>query len=162
VMSFAAIALVMAVGLLVTYLVGIIAALGGATIAGVSTAGLTDAATLAGLPEKFVRTWVALVEEGAIGFAIATIARSQLAGIGAGIGFYFVGTFAGIFLPDVVKYFPFGAANAAVSTGEAGLGSGGDQFPALDPNTALLVVGLWLVGSLLVAALFTERSEITG
>ena len=32
----------------------------------------------------------------------------------------------------------------------------------LEPNTALLVVVAWLVGALVVTALFTERAEISG
>jgi hypothetical protein len=108
--------------------------------------------------------------EGAIGFTIATLARSQLAGIGAGIAFYFGEGFASLFLPDVVKYLPFNLANAAVGAGGGfggGGGGGGGGGPAasttpLTADFALLLVGTWLLGSLVVAALFTERAEITG
>jgi ABC-type transport system involved in multi-copper enzyme maturation permease subunit len=164
--SFASIAVVIAVGLAFTFVIGVIAALVGANLAGVSTAGLNDAATLGRLPEQFGRGWLAIVEEGALGFAIATLARSQLAGIGAGLAFYFGGTFAGIFLPDIVKYLPFSVANASVSTGASGGGGfgggGGQQLAALDPNTAFVLVIAWLIGSLVVAAVFTERAEISG
>jgi ABC-type transport system involved in multi-copper enzyme maturation permease subunit len=162
--SFASIAFVVAIGLLVTFVIGVAAAVIGANLAGVSTAGLSDSAALGRLPEQFARGWLAIVEEGALGFAIATLARSQLAGIGAGIAFYFGGTFAGIFLPDVVKYLPFSVANASVSTGESGFGGGGGggQLVALDANTALLLVVVWLVGALVVAAVYTERAEISG
>jgi hypothetical protein len=102
-----------------------------------------------------------------VGFAIATLARSQLAGIGVGIGVYFGGTFAQLFLPDIVKYLPFSVANAAVGLGRGGGfggggGGGGAQVPALDPDLALVLVVVWLVGALVVAAAFTERAEITG
>jgi ABC-2 type transport system permease protein len=163
--SFASIALVIAIGLVLAFAVGVIAALVGATIAGVPTSGLTDAATIGRFPEEFARGWLAIVEEGALGFAIATVARSQLAGIGAGIAFYFGETFAGIFLPDIVKYMPFAVARASIDTGGAGGGGfGGDAAGAgaLSPDTALLLVAVWLVGSLVVAILFTERAEITG
>jgi ABC-type transport system involved in multi-copper enzyme maturation permease subunit len=161
--SFASIAFVVAIGLLVTFVIGVAAAIVGANLAGVSTAGLNDSPTLGRLPEQFARGWLAIVEEGALGFAIATLARSQLAGIGAGIAFYFGGTFAGIFLPDVVKYLPFSVANASVSTGESGFGGGGGaRLVALDANTALLLVVVWLVGALVVAAVYTERAEISG
>ncbi|HEY5520493.1 MAG TPA: hypothetical protein VIK08_07540 [Candidatus Limnocylindrales bacterium] len=162
-LTFASVAVVIAVGLVVTFIVGVIAALVGATIAGVSTAGLSDAPTLGRLPEQFVRGWVAIVEEGALGFAIATLAGSQLAGIGAGIALYFGETFAGIFLPDIVKYLPFSVATASVNTGNSpGGGFGGRAVAALDANTALLLVVVWLVGALVVAALYTERAEISG
>jgi hypothetical protein len=57
--------------------------------------------------------------------------------------------------------------NASVSTGTGrgfggGGGGGGAQIVALDANTALVLVVVWLVGSLVVAAAFTERAEISG
>ena len=126
--------------------------------------GLTDADTIARLPREFLRGWFAVTEEAALGFAIATVARSQLAGIGVGIAFYFGEAFAGIFLPDIVRYLPFAVANASVAIGGGGPGAGegaGGVIP-LDADTALLFVAAWLVGSLVVALTFTERAEITG
>ncbi len=163
-LSFAAIAVAIGVGALVAFGAGIVLAIVGANIAGVSTAGLNDADTLKTLPELLGRGWLAIVEEGALGFAIATLARSQLAGIGVGIGLYFGEQFASIFLSDVVKYLPFNAANAVVATpGEGGLSAGGNRVVAsLDPNQALLVVLAWLIGALAVSTLFTERAEISG
>ena len=166
-LSFAAIALMIAVGLTITFVLGVGAAVVGANLAGVSTAGLNDTATLGRLPEEFLRGWFAVTEEAALGFAIATLARSQLAGIGAGIAFYFGETFATIFLPDIVKYLPFAVARASVAisgtaaAGGDGGGSVGGTTP-LSADTALLLVGVWLVGSLIVALGFTERAEITG
>ena len=165
-LSFAAIAVVVAVGLVLAFVIGVVAAFIGANLGGVSTAGLGDPATLGRLPEQFVRGWLAIIEEGALGFAIATVARSQLAGIGAGIALYFGETFAGIFLPDIVKYLPFNVATASVSTGATsggGFGGGGGAtIVALDANTALVLVVVWLIGALVVAAVFTERAEISG
>ena len=124
--TFAAIVVMIAVGLAITFVLGVVLALIGATIAGVSTAGLTDADTLARLPAMAARGWFAVVEQAALGFAIATLARSQLAGIGAGIAFYFGETFATIFLPDIVKYLPFAVARASIDTGAGGgFGGGG-------------------------------------
>jgi hypothetical protein len=163
-LSFASVAFVVAIGLVITFAIGVVAALVGASLAGVPTTGLGDSGALGRLPEQFGRGWLAIVEEGALGFAIASLARSQLAGIGAGIAFYFGGVFAGIFLPDVVKYLPFSVANASVATGSGGGFRGGDgqQVASLDPNTALLLVVVWLVGSLIVTAVYTERAEISG
>ena len=167
-LSFAAISIMVAVGLALTFAIGVVAALVGATIANVPTAGLGDAATLGRLPEEFVRGWFAVSEEAALGFAIATLARSQLAGIGAGIAFYFGETFATIFLPDIVKYMPFAVARASVAvSGSAAAAANGGGGPGVaaslgDANTALVLVGVWLVGSLIVALGFTERAEITG
>ncbi|MEA2547722.1 MAG: type transport system permease protein [Chloroflexota bacterium] len=167
-LTFAAIAVMVAVGLAITFVVGIAAAIVGASIAGVPTTGLTDAATLNRMPAQFVRGWFAVVEEASLGFAIATLARSQLAGIGAGIAFYFGETFARLFLPDIVKYLPFAVAQASLDTSASGNlgggpgGGGAAGITSLPPDTALLLVAAWLIGSLLVAVVYTERAEITG
>jgi ABC-type transport system involved in multi-copper enzyme maturation permease subunit len=160
---FAAIAVMIAVALAISFALGTVLALLGAKIAGISTAGLTDSDTLNRLPAMAARGWFAVVEQASLGFAIATLARSQLAGIGAGIAFYFGEGFAQIFLPDIVKYMPFAVARASIDTGGGG-GFGGDAAAAsaLPPDTALLLVAVWLVGSLAVAVLFAERAEITG
>ena len=158
ILSFVAVAGIMVVGLAFAFVVGVGAAFIGANLAGVSTDGMGDADALAQLPEQFARGWVAIVEQGALGFAVATLARSQLAGIGAGIAFYFGEAFGGIFLPDIVRYLPFNVASAAVGVGG---GFGGGPEPLTQAVASLLVLA-WLFGSLLVAALFTERAEITG
>ena len=162
-LSFAAIALMLGIGLVLAFGIGVLLAIVGANIAGVSTAGLDDSTTLGTLPDILGRGWLAIVEEGALGFAIATLARSQLAGIGAGIAFYFGEQFASIFVPDIVKYLPFNAANAVVEVaGGPGGGGGGGIVTRLEPDVALLVVIAWLVGALAVATVFTERAEISG
>jgi ABC-type transport system involved in multi-copper enzyme maturation permease subunit len=161
--TFASVAVMIGVGLALTFLLGILLALVAASIAGVSTAGVTDADTLGRLPALAARGWFAVVEQGALGYAIATLARSQLAGIGAGIAFYFGEGFATIFFPDVIKYMPFAVARASVDTGTGGgFGGGGDAAAALPADTALVLVAAWLIGSLVVTVLFTERAEITG
>jgi ABC-2 type transport system permease protein len=161
-LTFAAAAVFMGIGLVAATGIGVIVAIIAANIAGVPTDGLNDAATLGRLPDEFARGWLAIAEAGSLGFAIATIARSQLAGIGAGIGVYFGEQFAGIFLPDFVKYLPFNAANAVIArTPGTGAGGGGIAQP-LAPDTAVLVVAAWLIGSLIVAAVVAERAEISG
>jgi ABC-2 type transport system permease protein len=161
--SLAAIAVMLGIGLLAAFAIGVAVAVVGAGLAGVSTDGLSDSTTIGQLPELLGRGWFALVEEGVLGFTIATLARSQLAGVGVGIAVYFGEQFATIFLPDVVKYLPFHAATAVVATaGGDGEFGGGAQLARLDPNAALLVVAAWLVVALVVTALFTERAEITG
>ena len=158
--TFAAIALVLAVGLFIAFLIGVAAAVLGSTIAGIALDGLGDTGVLGGLPEQFVRGWVAITSTAALGFAVATLARSQLAGIGVGIAFYFGETFAGIFLPEVVRFLPFHLSQAVVGD-EGGFGGAPDPG-ALTVGTALMLVIVWLVGSLVVAAGFSERAEITG
>src|SRR4029079_10521127 len=162
--TFAAIVVMLAVGLAITFVAGLALALLSATIAGISTAGVSDADTLQRLPALAARGWFAVVEQASLGSAIATLARSQLAGIGAGIAFYFGETFARIFLPDIIKYMPFAVAQASVNTagspGAAGGGGGGfiDPLPA---DMARVLCGGGVLGLSLVTVLFTERAEIT-
>lgn len=61
----------------------------------------------------------------------------------------------------MVRYLPFQLSSAA--TGGGG-GFGGQPGPAatISPDMAVLLLTVWLVGSLVVAAGFTERAEITG
>jgi ABC-type transport system involved in multi-copper enzyme maturation permease subunit len=160
--SYGAVSVMIAVGVLVVFAIGVAAAIAGANIAGISTGGLSDSTTINDLPQRLARGWFAVVEEGALGFTIATLARSQLAGIGAGIAFYFGESFAALFLPDVVKYLPFSVASASLQTGgtQAGVLAGGTN--ALPPDQALLFVALWLVGALVVTAVFSDRAEIAG
>ena len=54
-----------------------------------------------GCPELFGRAGLALAMNAALGYAIATVARSQLAGIVVGIGLYFAEGIAGVFAPGV-------------------------------------------------------------
>lgn len=159
--TFAGVAIVMLVGLLVTFAIGVAGAALGATIAGVSLAGMNDATALGELPELMARGGVGMITQGAIGFTVATLARSQLAGIGVGIAVYFGGTFAGIFLPDVVRYLPFQLADAALGAG-GGFGGGPPDAGALSADTALLLLVVWFAGALAIAAGFSERAEITG
>jgi hypothetical protein len=58
-----------------------------------------------------------------------------------------------------VRYMPFHLSSAAVG------GSGFSRVPdpaALSVGTALVLVVVWLLASLIVAAGFSERAEITG
>ena len=166
--TFASIVVMVAVGLALTFVLGVALAVLAATIAGISIDGLSDADTLNRLPAMVSRGWFAVVEQAGLGFAIATLARSQLAGIGAGIAFYFGESFAQIFFPDIIKYMPFAVARASIDTGGGGFGGGGGGggggglIETLEPDVALVLVGVWLVGAVLVAVLFTERAEITG
>jgi ABC-2 type transport system permease protein len=163
--TFAAIMVMVAIGLALTFALGIGLAVVAANIAGISTAGVSDADTLQRLPAMAARGWFAVVEQAGLGFAIATLARSQLAGIGAGIAFYFGEGFASIFFPDIIKYLPFAVARASINTGaQGGFGGGGNGgvTVALEPDTALLLVAAWLLGALVVTVAFTERAEITG
>lgn len=160
--GYVALGLLAGIGMLAVFLVGGLAAIAGAGIAGVGLDGIGDRDALLGLPNQLWRAWLALAEAGAIGFAFATVARSPLAGVGAGIALYFIEQFAGLLLPDLVRWLPFSAAAAVISGADMSGLQGGGGANALDPLIALVVVLVWLVGSLAVAAIYSERAEITG
>ena len=123
------------------------------------------AATPAGVPSQDRAITAAVVSAASAGSPnpqFATIARSQLAGIGAGIAISFGEQFATIFLPDVVKYLPFHVADAILAPASATAGGGGAIAARLDPSTALVLVVVWLVGALAVSGAVTERADIGG
>jgi ABC-type transport system involved in multi-copper enzyme maturation permease subunit len=156
--TFAGIAVIVTAGMLVTFAVGVGAGALAASIAGIPLDGITDTETLGRLPERFARGAVAIVAQGAVGFAVATLARSQLAGIGAGIALYFVGTFASVFLPDIVQYLPFQLASIAIGGETFGPI---DEMDTLSADTALVLLVAWLAGALVLASWWTQRAEIT-
>ena len=160
-LSFAAVALLVGVGLLLAFAIGIAAAAGGASLAGISLEGMSDREALGQLPNQLARGWLGIATQCGIGFAIATLARSQLAGIGVGVAAYFAERFAAIFFSDLVKFLPFAASSAIIGADQPA-GSGGPMITVLDPNTALAFTAGWLVLALIVPALFVERAEIGG
>ncbi len=161
-LNFAAVAAIVALTTVLAFFAGILGAIAGAGIAGLSTNGIGDTAMLGTLPEKLVRVIIGMIEFAALGYSIATISRSQLAGVGASIGAYLTTSFGAVAIPDILRWFPFSVAAAGANLGAAAEQNGGSSSQAVDPNVALLVVFAWLLGSLAVAALFTERAEIAG
>lgn len=148
-------------GTLIAYGVGMAGAILGAGAVGAPASPLIDGATAAELAGQLARAGLAIAMDVAIGFAIATVARSQLAGIGAGIALYIGEGIIGIFLPWLIKWAPFAAAGAMLAggSGEAGITGGGAR---LDASVAIVVTTAWLVIAIGVAALWTERAEISG
>jgi hypothetical protein len=160
-----AVEIFVALGLAVAFGLAVLAALAAATYVGLPTSGLTDSSVLDRLPEQVARGYLGMAEQTAIGFAIATVARSQLAGLGAGIALYFVEQFATIFLADIIRYFPFHVAQSALQLTVAGAGTagGGNGLTTpLDADLSLVLVVAYLVVAAIVAAVFVERAEISG
>jgi ABC-2 type transport system permease protein len=161
--GYAGVAVYTWIGTIGAFLAGVAAIALGALVVHAPLSGMGDLASLGRMPELFARAFLGLAMNAALGFAIATVARSQLAGIGVGIGLFFLEGVASVFLPEVLRWFPF-AASGAVAGGTFGQGAAisSGLGARLDPDTAILVVIAWLTGSLLVACLFTERAEISG
>lgn len=163
-LGFGAVAVYTLFGLLAAFLAGVLVSALGALVVGVGLDGMAEADALLRLPELFARAWLAMAMNAALGFAIATVARSQLAGIGVGIGLFFAEGVAGIFAPHVVKWLPFSASGAVVAGGGGGstVVNGTELGATLDVTTAIVVTVAWLVLALVIASLWTERAEISG
>jgi ABC-type transport system involved in multi-copper enzyme maturation permease subunit len=163
--TFASLAMLILVGLLITYAAGLVAALAGASIAGLSPGNPADSAVLPGVLARFARCWIALVSLTSVAYVITMVAKSQMAGIGAVIGYSFVSMIAPALLPDFVKeifkYLPFSISAEAIGiTGPAV--SGTASTSGIDPNVALLITIGWLLACLAVACLSVERAEVAG
>jgi hypothetical protein len=161
--TFLAIAIVIGIGVLITFAVGALAAVAASEIAGIGSEGATDPDTLATLPDLLARTWLGVSQQAAIGFAIAMLFRSQLAGIGAGLAFYFAENLLLLvpLLRDVLAYGPFSVAGAVVSTTDELSSSGFGSVPTLDADTAVVWSVGYLVLALVIASAAAWRAQIT-
>lgn len=162
--TYVAIAIVLLVGVLASFVIGVVAAILAASIGGVSTDSATDPDTLAALPELLARTWLGVAQAGAIGFAIAMIFKSQLAGIGAAIALYFAETFLRLVptLDETLMYFPYAVASAVIATtDELTEGGFGDSVPTLSADVAVIWSIGYIVGALVLASLAARRAQIT-
>lgn len=160
--TFLAIAIMLGIGVVLAFGIGAVSAIVSAEIAGIGSEGATDPDTLATLPELLARTWLGVTEQAAIGFAIAMLFRSQLAGIGAGLAVFFVEQFL-ILVPvvqDVLPYFPINVAGAVVATSEE-FGAGLTGYTPLDSDTAVVWAAGYLVIALAIATLSAWRAQIT-
>jgi len=96
---------------------------------------------------------------------VATLARSQIAGLGAGIALFFVEQFLGAFILEYTRFAPIQAAQELISS-EVGSSFGMSQGQlarySLDVPTAFLFVTAYFALCAIVAAVFVERVDITG
>jgi ABC-2 type transport system permease protein len=161
--TFAAIAIMLGLGIVIAFSIGVGTAVLAAGMAGIDTARATASDTLATFPELLARTWLGVSEQAAIGFAIAMLFRSQLAGIGAGLALYFGEIFLALvpLANEVLPYFPFNVANAVVGAAD-GFGDGGfGATQQLDGTTAIVLAVAYLAIALSVASLAAWRAQIT-
>jgi hypothetical protein len=155
--TFAAVALVACVGFLAAFGVGMVLVPVAASLAGL-TPPSPSADLVASLPDLFAKSLFGLVEQAAIGYMVAMLARSQLAGVGAGIALYFVEQFASIFVPDIVKYLPFTVSGSLIITPEQAQLAG---VRILEAPAAAALTGLYLLAAVAISAIATEAREIT-
>ena len=159
-LGFVGVAVMVIIGFLAAFLVGVLLAAVGATLLNVGLSGMSDADTLRRLPELFGRAMLALSMDAALGFAIATIARSQLAGIGVGSACSSSRASPGPSCPTCSSGSRSPRRPPWWRRPRARGGGGGGA--RLEPDIAIVVVAVWLIAALVVASLWTERAEIAG
>lgn len=164
--TFASLAIIMLIGLLITFAAGLVAVAIGASIAGLSPGNPADPAVLPDVLIKLARCWIALMSLSSVAYVITMVAKSQMAGIGAIIGYFVVSLVAPALLPDFVReafrYLPFSISGDAIGlAGPPNLGAA-SSTAAIDPNVALLITIGWLVACLSAAAISVERTDISG
>jgi hypothetical protein len=153
------------VGLLVLYLVGLVISIVGAVVLGQSLDAVGDPDGYGALPMALARSSLALALYASFGYAVATVARSQIAGIAVAIGVYFVEGIGRFFASEILQWSPFGAAEALTSAGgevSIGSGPGAVTLHQLGDPLAAIVTGIWIVVAIVVTIGFTQRAEIGG
>jgi ABC-type transport system involved in multi-copper enzyme maturation permease subunit len=159
--TFASLAVILGIGLVITFVAGIAAAVAGGSLAGLPT-GTVDGPMLGDALVKLIRAWIALVGLASVAYAVSMVAKSPMAGVGTVIGLFIATTIVSLVpvVREVFKYLPFATSSDAIGLGsQPGSNMG---LSVLDPNVAMAVTLAWLVGLLAVAVIATDRAEVTG
>lgn len=152
--TFAAIAGLLFAVSIVLFVLGVPLIVAGASMAGIAPGDPADPVAIGRLPLMLATSWWAIVLWAGIAFAVAFIARSQVAGIAAVVGLYFIEQSAGLFLPaDIVRLAPMTASSQ--------LASEASQFTA-DPNLAvpLALTTIYLVLAAVAMAFVADRTDV--
>ena len=178
----AAVGIALAVGVLVAYAAGIALTYVGAAISGSSVGNPLSGNSPRRLFDSLALGFPVLLERAAIGFAVATVLRSQLAGVVVGIVLYIgesilTGVLVGLALfgrgvfslepfgPEWYQFLPFSIGDSVLAAANGSSGpdpSVGDVLlRPVPPEVALPGVLLYLVACLVVSALLVRRAQIT-
>jgi hypothetical protein len=152
--TFAAMAGLLLAASVVLFLLGIPLIVAGASMAGIAPGDPADPAAIGRLPLMLATSWWAIVLWAGIAFSVAFIVRSQVAGIAAVVGLYFVEQSAGLFLPaDIIRLAPMTASSE--------LANQASQVAA-DPNLALplALTTIYLVLAGVALAVVADRAEV--
>jgi ABC-type transport system involved in multi-copper enzyme maturation permease subunit len=176
----AGIAIALIIGVLVAYVAGIVLTMVAASIASTSPGSPVGSASTETLWKSLVLGTFVLLQRAAIGYAVAVLTRSQVAGVVVGIilflgesilatiltvmslGRSFAG--AGIATQDTQwhQYLPFSIGDSVMSAAASSLPS--DLSEALlrpvPLEQAVIVTAIYLAVALAIASLATERAEI--
>jgi hypothetical protein len=172
-----ALAIVLFIGVLISYLAGILLTMAAATMVGVQSGNPFTGSALDSLLRTIAYGYVVILERAAIGFGVAVLLKSQLAGIVSGIVLYIgeavlstllvvltVASSGGLDGGQTTQWFqflPFSIGNSVL----AGGGNPNDIASAvLEPvplGLALAFTIGYMVVALLVTAISVERAEIS-
>lgn len=149
-----ALALLTVVGWPVLYAAGVGFVVAGGFLAGFPSGDLLAGDGVTTLPILLAAGWWAVVVQASIGFGVAFVTRSQVAGIGAVVGLLLAEQFAAIIVPaDILRFAPITASGTLVATaGTTGLGG-----ELLAP---LVITTLYIVAAVGGAALFARHTEV--
>lgn len=151
VVTVAALGLVLLVGWLGMYALGIAFAAASSVVAGVSSG--DPSAGLGTLPGLLLAGWWSVVMQAAIGFAAAFATRSQVAGIAAVVALMVGEQLAAAVVPaDVLRLAPLGAGGDLL----AHIGNG----EPVQAAAAVGLIGLYLLAALGLTALLARRTEV--
>ncbi|MBA3307512.1 MAG: ABC transporter permease [Chloroflexi bacterium] len=181
IVKFIAVAVFLVIGILLAYVTGIgLTYLAGA-LSGVSVGDPLAAGGAEDLARSLGFGALVVTERAAIGFAVAMLLRSQLAGVVTGIVLFIgeqilatvvlVTTLAGAGFgegmqpigPEWFQFLPFSIGDGVLAEAPT-LGGGAEGF-LLNPvplGLAILVTVLYLLASMAIAALSAERAQISG
>ena len=173
------IAIVLVIGVLVAYAAGIVFTFGAASLASVSAGSPLGTTGTETLWMSLVLGTFVLLQRAAIGYAVAVLTRSQVAGVVVGIILFLGESILATILTVMsigrgfsgglaqretqwYQYLPFSIGDSVLSAAASSLP--GDLSEALlrpvPLEQAVLGTAAYLVGALAIAALATERAEI--
>jgi ABC-type transport system involved in multi-copper enzyme maturation permease subunit len=179
-----ALAGVLAIGALIAFAVGMLLHFISAALAGVSTGSPVEGDGVRELVEALLFGYPVLLERALIGFAVAIVLRSQLAGVVVGILLYIgEGILVQVLLvitllsrgmagvvnmqpigPEWYQYLPFTIGDSLLAAGQTAVGGGLEDLLLRHPPVehALLGMLVYSIVALGGAALVVRRMEITG
>ena len=178
--KFLGITIACVVGVLIAYAAGIALTFLGAALAGTQAGDPLAGDGTATLVRSLVFGTIVLLQRAAIGFAVAVLLRSQVAGVVVGIVLY-IGegilstillaiTFGGSALRGIethdsqwFQFLPFSIGDSVLSAAAPASVSGDIGRMLMEPvalGPAAFAVAIYLVGALVVAMAATERAEI--
>jgi ABC-type transport system involved in multi-copper enzyme maturation permease subunit len=180
------IAIVLLIGVVIAYVAGILFTFGAAALAHIQAGNPFGSGSLERLVRMIADGYLVLLERAAIGFGVAVLLRSQLAGVVVGIVLYIgESILAGVLLAITIstrfggpginnrpgidnlgtqwfQFLPFNIGNSVLNSGTT---SPNDIASALlqpvEVNLAIIVVVIYLAAALALAVITTERAEIS-